>query len=174
MYKQNDEQTLSIQTNLTLGELETKSLHLCQIKTCYTSLHIQNLLRTQIFIDCGLFLALQLILTIFFSVISTYLALYQYSPRHCTEQSVLCYAVSILIFDRLRLSGIERSNYLKTNNLGRKNCPVSGIERIRYSGCFITLKIEGKNSGPTKSSGFVGIPVLRGSGLAGFYCITKH
>ena len=78
-------------------------------------------------------------------------------------------------FDGLRLSGIERSNYIETNNLGRKCCPVSGIERIRYSGCFITLKIEGNNSGPRKSSGFVGIPVLRGSGLEGFYCtIVTH
>jgi len=49
-------------------------------------------------------------------------------------------AVSILIFDGFRLSGIERSNYIESNNLGRKSCPVSGIERIRYSGCFITLK----------------------------------
>jgi len=54
--------------------------------------------------------------------------------------------------------------------LGQKRCPVSGIDRIRYSGCFITLKLEGKNSGPTKLSGFIGIPVLRGSGLEGFYC----
>jgi len=80
-------------------------------------------------------------------------------------------AVSILFFDGLRLSGIKRSNYIDPNNLGRKCCPVSGIERIRYSGCFITLKIEGNNSGPTKSSGFVEIPVLRGSGLEGSYCI---
>ena len=110
-------------------------------------------------------------LNYFFSLsLSTYLALYQYSPCHCTEQSVLFYAVSILIVNGLRLSGIQRSNYLKTNNLVRKSCPVSGIERIRYSGCFITLKIEGGNSGPTKSSGFVGIPALRGSGLEGFYC----
>jgi len=57
-----------------------------------------------------------------------------------------------------------RSNYIESDNLGRKSCPVSGIERIRYSECFITLKIEGKYSGPTKSSGFMGIPVLRGSG----------
>jgi len=77
------------------------------------------------------------------------------------------------MFDGLRLSGIERLNYIKNNTLGRKSCPVSGIERIRYSGCFITLKIEGKNSGPTKLSGFMGIPVLRGSGLEGFYCIIK-
>ena len=28
----------------------------------------------------------------------------------------------------------------------------------------------GENSGPTKMSGFMGIPVLRGSGLEGFYC----
>ena len=73
----------------------------------------------------------------------------------------------------MRLSGIERSNYIESNNLGRKSCPVSGIERIRYSGCFITLKKEGKNSGPTESSGFMGIPVLRGSGLEGFY-FTIH
>jgi len=79
-------------------------------------------------------------------------------------------AVSILIFDGLRLFGIESSNYIESNNLDRKSCPVSGIERIRYSWCFITLKIEGKNSGPTKSSGFVGISVFRGSGLEGFYC----
>ena len=83
-------------------------------------------------------------------------------------------AVSLLIFDGLRLSGIERSNYIESNSLVQKSCPVSGIERIRYSGCFITLKIEGKNSGPTKSSGFMGIPVLRGSGLEGFYCISCH
>ena len=83
-------------------------------------------------------------------------------------------AVSILFFDGLRLSGIERSNYIESNNLGRKCCPVSGIERIRYSGCFITLKIVGKNSGPTKSSGFMGIPVLRGYGLEGFYCISHN
>ena len=63
------------------------------------------------------------------------------------------------------------SNYIESNNLGRKSGPVSGIERIRYSGCFITLKIEGENSGPTKSAGFMGIPVLRGSGIEGFYCI---
>jgi len=69
------------------------------------------------------------------------------------------------------LFGIERSNYIESNNFGRKCCPVSGIERIRYSGCFITLKIEGNKSGPTKPSGFMGIPVLRGSGLEGFYCI---
>ena len=69
------------QKNSTLGELETKSLHLCHIKTCYTSLHSQNLLRTQIFIDCGLFLALQLILTIFFSVI-----LLQFLRRRKTKQ----------------------------------------------------------------------------------------
>jgi len=81
-------------------------------------------------------------------------------------------AVSILIFDGLRLSGIERSNNIESYNLGRKSCPVSGIERIRYSGCFITLKIEGGNLGPTKLSGFMGIPVLRGSGLEGLYCIT--
>jgi len=80
-------------------------------------------------------------------------------------------AVSILIVDGLRLPGIERSNNIESYNLGRKSCPVSGIERIRYSGCFITLKIEVKNSGPTESSGFMGIPVLRGSGLEGFYCI---
>jgi len=63
-----------------------------------------------------------------------------------------------------------RSYNIKYNNLGRQSCPASGIERIRYSGCYITLKIEGQNSGPTKSSGFMGIPVLRGSGLEGFYC----
>ena len=77
---------------------------------------------------------------------------------------------NIIFFDGLRLSGIERSTYIESYNLGRKSGPVSGIERIRYSGCFITLKKEGKNSGPTKTSGFVGIPVLRGSGLEGFYC----
>jgi len=36
MYKQNDEQTL-IQTNVTLGELETKSLHLCKITTWHAT-----------------------------------------------------------------------------------------------------------------------------------------
>jgi len=82
-------------------------------------------------------------------------------------------AVSILIFDGLRLSGIKRSNYIESYNLGRKSCPVSGIERIWYSGCFITLKIEGGNSVPTKLSSFMGIPVLRGSGLEGFYCKQK-
>ena len=66
------------------------------------------------------------------------------------------------------LSSIERSKYIESNNLGRKSCPVSGIERIRYSGCFITFKIEGENSGLTKSSGFMVIPVLRWSGLEGF------
>ena len=68
MYKQNDEQTL-IQTKVTLSELETKSLHLCQITTWHATqvCTSKNLLRTQIFIDCGLFLALQIILTIFFS-----------------------------------------------------------------------------------------------------------
>jgi len=69
------------------------------------------------------------------------------------------------------LSGIERSNYIESNNLGRRSCPVSEIERIRYSGCFITLKKRGENSGPTKSSGFMEIQVLGGSGLEGFYCI---
>jgi len=49
-----------------------------------------------------------------------------------------------LIFDGLRLAHIERSNYIESNTLGRKRCPVSGIERIRYPGCFITVKIEGK------------------------------
>jgi len=47
-------------------------------------------------------------------------------------------------FKYLTVSGIKRSNYIDSNNLGQKRCPVSGIERIRYSGCFITLKIEGK------------------------------
>jgi len=70
--------------------------------------------------------------------------------------------------DGLKLSGIERSNYIVANNLGQKNCLVSGIEKIRYSECLITLKIEGGNSGPTKSSGFMGIPVLSGSDLKGF------
>jgi len=36
MYKQNDEQTL-IHTKVTLGEHETKSLHLCQITTWHTT-----------------------------------------------------------------------------------------------------------------------------------------
>ena len=71
------------------------------------------------------------------------------------------------------MSGIERSNYIESNTLGRNSCPVSGKEKIRYSGCFITLKIEGGKSGPTKSSGFMGIPVLRGSGLEGLYCIQN-
>jgi len=84
----------------------------------------------------------------------------------------ILHAVSLLIFDGLRLSGNERSNYIESNNLGRKSCPVSGIERIRYSGYFITLKIERKNSGPMKSSSFMGIPVLRGSSLEGFNCST--
>jgi len=34
-------------------------------------------------------------------------------------------AVSILIFDGFRLSGIERSNYIESNNLGQKK--LSGI-----------------------------------------------
>jgi len=76
-------------------------------------------------------------------------------------------------FWRIEVVGIERSNNIESNNFGRKSCQVSGEERIRYSGCFITLKIEGNNSGPTKSSCFMGIPVLRGSGLEGFYCILK-
>ena len=75
-------------------------------------------------------------------------------------------AVTILIFDGLRLSGIERSNYIESNSLGRKSCHVSGIERMFYQ-----IKKEGENSGPTKSSGFMGIPVLRESGLDDFYCI---
>ena len=50
-------------------------------------------------------------------------------------------------YDGLRLSDIERSNYIESNNLGRKSCPVSGIERILYSGCFITLKIEWEKFG---------------------------
>jgi len=41
----------------------------------YTSLNILNLLRTKIFIDCGLLLALHLILTFFFSVIVNMIAL---------------------------------------------------------------------------------------------------
>ena len=100
--------------------------------------------------------------------------LYQYSP--CRWNLIFLWwkgildAVSILIFDGLRSSGIEKSNYIESNNLGRKSSPVSGIERIRYSGCLITLKKEGENSGPTKWSGFMTIPVLRGSGLEGFYC----
>jgi len=36
MYKQNDEETL-IHTKVTLGEHETKSLHLCQITTWHTA-----------------------------------------------------------------------------------------------------------------------------------------
>jgi len=97
---------------------------------------------------------------------STYLALYQYRNIRCSFNFNF-------IFHGLRLSCIKRSNYIESNDLGRKSCPVSGIERIRYSECFFTLKIEGKKSGPTKSSGFMGIPVLRGSGLEGFYCIRK-
>jgi len=54
---------------------------------------------------------------------------------------------TILIFDGFRLSGIERSNNIASNNLGRKSCPVSGIERIRFPVCFITLTIEGKKFG---------------------------
>jgi len=51
-----------------------------------------------------------------------------------------------------------------------KCCPVSAIERIRYSGYFIKLKIERNKLGPTKTPGFRGVPVLRGSCLEGFYC----
>jgi len=40
----------------------------------------------------------------------------------------------------LRWSGIERSNYIESINLGQKSCPVSGIERIRYSGFFYHIK----------------------------------
>ena len=172
MYKQNDEQTLSIQTNLTLGELETKSRTAFMSNknlACYTSLHSQNLLRTQIFIDCGL---LHLILTIFFSVISTYLALYQYRQRHCTEQSVLCYAVSILIFDGLRLSGIERSNYLKTNNLGRKK-----LSRIRnredpvcYHNVFYHIKNRREKFGTDEIVRFRGDSGIEKIRFRGFYC----
>ena len=68
-------------------------------------------------------------------------------------------------------SGIEGSNYIGSNNLGQNSCPVPVIEKIRYSECFITLKIEGKKSGPTKSSGSMVIPVLRGSSLEGVYDI---
>jgi len=72
MYKQNDEQML-IHTKVTLGEHETKSITAFMSNNnlayyMYTSLHISNMLRTKIFINCGLFLALQFILTIFFSV----------------------------------------------------------------------------------------------------------
>jgi len=131
----------------------------------HTSLHISNLLGTKIFIDCGYYFGVTSHLNYFLLC-------------HC--QHILIFinigildAVSILILHELRLSGIERANYIESNNLGQKSCPVSGIERIRYSELFITLKIEGKKSGPTKSSGFMGIPVLRGSGLEGFYCILQ-
>jgi len=36
---------------------------------------------------------------------------------------------------------------------------------------FYRIKIEGKNSEPTKSPGLMGIPVLRGSGLEGFFVL---
>ena len=96
-------------------------------------------LRPKIFINCGLFFWRCTSSLLFSSLsVSTYLALYQYRKRiiRCSFN---------FNFDGLRLSGIERSNYTESNNLGLKSWPVSGIERIRYSGCFITLKIEGKN-----------------------------
>jgi len=71
MYKQNDEQRL-IHTKVTLGEHETKSLHLCQITTWHTT----QFYTSKIYLDQNyssivvwVFLALHLILTIFFSVI---------------------------------------------------------------------------------------------------------
>ena len=150
----------------------------------YTRLHILNILRTRLFIDCGLFFGVtphlnyfrlchcQHILHFINTVRVIALSKAFYVTQHFKNVTV-CQIVSILIFDGLRLSGIEKSNYIESNNFGRKSCPVSRKERIRYSGCLITLKIEGKNSGPRKSSGFKGIPVLRGSGLEGFYCIVS-
>jgi len=69
MYKQNDEQTL-IHTKFTLGEHETKALHLFQITTL-TQVYTSKIYWQQKYssIVVWFFLALHLILTIFFSVI---------------------------------------------------------------------------------------------------------
>ena len=58
MYKQIDERKL-IHTKVTLGEHETKSLHLCQITTRHTTKVYTSKIyceRTKIIINSGLFL----------------------------------------------------------------------------------------------------------------------
>jgi len=75
-------------------------------------------------------------------------------------------AVTSLIFDRPRSSGIGRLEYIESNDLGRKRCPVSGIERIREFRVFYYIKkIEGKKWRPMKLSGFMRISVLSESGF---------
>jgi len=61
----------------------------------------------------------------------------------CNEKAIFD-AVTILIFDGPRSSGIEMSDNIEYN---RKCCAVDlfELERIRYLGCSITLKIKGKH-----------------------------
>jgi len=110
-------------------------------------------LRTKIFIDCGLFFwryhHLNYFLLCHCQHILHFINIVCGIAMSNVEFDCLFFHIEIrcgfnLIFDGLRLAHIERSNYIESNTLGRKRCSVSGIERIRYSGCFITVKIEGK------------------------------
>jgi len=155
MCKQNDEQMI-ILTKVTLGEHETKSLHLCQITTWHTTctqVYISQTVETK---------NIHQLWSVSSLSVSTYLAIYQYRKRNirCSFN---------FNFDGLRLSGIERSNYTESNNLGRKSWPVSGIERIRYSGCYISRNIREKigTNEIVRFHGDSGIERIR---FRGFYC----
>ena len=100
--------------------IKTKSLHLCQITIgiLYKFTHLKSIENKNI----------HRLWSVFFGVTPH---LNYFLLCHC--QHILPFInivriIAILIFDGLRLSGIERSNYIESNNLGKKSCPVSGIE----------------------------------------------
>jgi len=147
MYKQNDEQMLK-HTKVTLGEHDTKLLHLCQITTWHT---------TQVYISKTYWEQKYSSIVVCFLGATPHLNYFLLC--HCQHIlqffNIVC-VIAILIFDLLRLSGIERSNYIESNNLGQKSCPVFGIEGIRYSGWFITLKNRREKFGTDEIVRFYG------------------
>jgi len=97
----------------------------------------------------------------------TYVFLYMYKQND--EQTLMHAKVTLGEHETKSLHLCQiRSNYIESDNLGRKSCPVSGIERIRYSECFITLKLKREIFGTDEIVRFHGDSGIKRIRLRGF------
>jgi len=132
MCKQNVEQTLIHKcTKVTLGEHETKSLHLCKKTWHTTQVYTSKIYweqKNSSIVVCFFWRNTSFELFSSLSLLICF-AFYQYSPCHCNFNF---WRIDVVRYWEVKLHWIKQ--------FGPKM-----LSGIRYSGCFITLKIEGNN-----------------------------
>jgi len=156
-------------TKVTLGEHDTKSMHLCLITTWHTTqIHTFKIYWEQkySYMWSGFFCVtphlnyflLCLVTTNWNSIVFFFI---KKRNIRCTFNFIF-WRIEVVRYWEVKLHWIQQFGLKKLPGIRNREDPVFRV--------FYHIKNRRENSGPTKSSGFMGIPVLRGSDLESFYC----